>query len=110
MIERGDIVVVSAPGDYGKPHPAVVVQSDHFNSTHASIVVCLLTSDIQDAPLFRIDVEPDELNGLRRRSQVMVDKIAALRRERLSARIGQVDDDTLIRVNRSLALFLGLAK
>jgi mRNA interferase MazF len=109
-VRRGDLVSVTAPGDYGKPRPAVIVQADLFNDTHASIVVCLLTTDVQDAPLFRIDIDPGPDNGLKERSQIMVDKIVALRRERIADRIGRVDDDTLVRVNRGLALFLGLAQ
>ncbi|MEM6603541.1 MAG: type II toxin-antitoxin system PemK/MazF family toxin, partial [Pseudomonadota bacterium] len=63
-MKRGNIVIVSAQGDYGKPRPAVVVQSDLFNDTHASILVALITSDLHDAPLFRLDIEPSEENGL----------------------------------------------
>ncbi len=109
-MKRGDIVVVSASGDYGKPRPAVIIQADLFNDTHASIIVCLLTTDIQDAPLFRLDVDPSDDSGLKKRSQIMVDKIVAMRRERIGSTIGKIDDDTLICLNRSLALFLGLAQ
>ena len=108
-MKRGDLVIVSAPGDYGKPRPAVIIQSDIFNETHASILVCLLTSDRQDAPLFRIDVQPTEETGLKVASQIMIDKIVALRRERIVQHIGRVNDETLLRLNRSLALFVGLA-
>lgn len=109
-MKRGDIVIVSAPGDYGKPRPAVIVQSDLFNDTHASILVCLLTSDLQDAPIFRITVEPDKENGLNTPSQIMVDKVLALRRERIGKRVGKISDETLVQLNRSLALFIGLAQ
>jgi mRNA interferase MazF len=108
-MKRGDIVLAVASGDYGKPRPTVVVQSDLFNETHASLVVCLMTSDLHDAPLFRIRVDPSEKNGLQLPSQIMVDKIAALRRDRIRARIGALDDETILRLNRSLMLFLGLA-
>ena len=107
-MKRGDVVVVSAPGDYAKPRPAVVVQSDLFNDTHASIAVCLLTTDLVDAPLFRLTVDPAPGNGIDRRSQIMIDKIVALRRRRIARRVGALDADTLLRVNRSLALWLGL--
>jgi mRNA interferase MazF len=107
-VKRGDVVVVSAPGDYAKPRPAVVVQSDLFNDTHASIAVCLLTTDLVDAPLFRLTVDPAPGNGIERRSQIMIDKIVALRRRRIARRVGALDADTLLRVNRSLALWLGL--
>jgi mRNA interferase MazF len=68
-MRRGDVVVVSAAGDYGEPRPAVVVQSDAFPETHASVVICQLTSELADAPDFRITIEPSAENGLRTRSQ-----------------------------------------
>ena len=109
MVSRGEIVVVSAPGEYGKPRPAVVVQTNLLNPTHASIAVCLITSDLVDAPLFRITVEPSAANGLRVPSQIMADKMIALGRRRLGSAIGKLDAETMIQVSRSLALVLGLA-
>ena len=109
-MRRGDIVTVSAPGDYGKPRPAVIIQSDLFNETHASILICLLTTDLQDAPLFRIDIEPNRSNGLQQASQIMADKVLAIRRERIGKRIGRIDDETELRLSRSLAVFMGLAE
>lgn len=109
-MRRGDIVLVTAPGDYGKRRPAVVIQSDLLNETHASVVVCLVTSTLIDAPLFRLSVEASAGNGLRQASQIMVDKIATLRRERLSEPIGSLDDETLLRLGRSLALVIGLGQ
>jgi mRNA interferase MazF len=108
-VKRGDIVLAVARGDYGKPRPAVIVQSDLFNTTHASLLVCLLTTEIIDAPLFRLDVAPTLNNGLRETSQIMVDKLLALPRERVRDRIGTVDDETMLGLNRALALMLGLA-
>jgi hypothetical protein len=35
-MRRGDLVVVSLPGDYGKPRPALVVQCDWF-AEHPSV-------------------------------------------------------------------------
>ena len=108
-VKRGDVVLVVARGDYGKPRPAIIVQSDLFNPTHASLLVCLLTTDLADAPLFRLTIEPTSENGLVGVSQIMADKLLALPRERIRERIGAVDDETLLRLNRSLALMLGLA-
>ena len=109
-MRRGDVVTVVAQEDYGKPRPAVIVQSDWFNETHASILVCLQTSELQDAPLFRIPREPDGRNSLQQPSQIMVDKLLAVRRERIGSRIGRLDEETIVRLDRSLALFLGLAE
>jgi mRNA interferase MazF len=108
-VRRGDLVIVAAPGDYGKPRPAVVIQTDMLNHSHASILVCLLSSDIQDAPLFRIDVDPGDTTGLAIPSQIMADKIVALKRNRITQQIGRLDDATMLRLNRSLAFCIGLA-
>ena len=106
---RGDIVLVVVSGDYGKPRPAVVVQTDLVNETHASIVVCPLSSHPQDAPLFRLEVLPDKENGLRKPSQIMVDKILAVRRDKIRQVIGRIDENLILQLSRSLALWLGIA-
>jgi mRNA interferase MazF len=108
-VRRGDLVVVAMPGEYGKPRPALVVQSDLFNETHASITVAPVTSTIVDTPLFRVTVEPSRRNGLRLVSQIMVDKITTVRRQRVGQTIGRVEDDLMLRVSRALALWLGIA-
>lgn len=108
-MRRGDVVTVAATGDYGKPHLAVVVQSDAFPETHASVVVCQLTSDLADAPDFRVLIEPKPENGLRLRSQVMADKPVTVRRERIGRKIGRLGSEDLARLNAALAFVLGLA-
>src|SRR5271169_4496872 len=82
-MKRGDVVTVAATGDYGKPRPAVIVQTDALPAKHASVVVCQMTSDLIDAPDFRVTIDPDEQNGLRTRSQIVADKPATIRRERV---------------------------
>lgn len=108
-MKRGDLIVVAMPGDYGKPRPALVIQSDLFNETHASVTVAPVTTTIVDAPLFRLTVDPSSSNGLRSVSQIMVDKTTAVRRDRIGSAIGHLDDGSMLRVNRALALWLGLA-
>ncbi len=108
MVKRGDVVLAAFSGDYGKPRPTVVVQTDLANETHASIVVCPLTSHIVKASLFRLPVEPSVENGLNKPSEVMVDKIGAVRRDKLREVIGRLDDSQMIQLNRLLALWLGI--
>jgi mRNA interferase MazF len=108
-VKRGDIVLVSLPGDFGKPRPALVVQSDLVPATYRTVTLLPITSDIQSAPDFRITLEPSARNGLRKVSQVMVDKTITHLRSKLGDVIGTLDDDTLTRINRALALWLGLA-
>ena len=105
---RGDLVTVALQGDLGKPRPALVIQSDFFVD-HPSTVILPITSDIRQAPLFRIDVAPTPVNGLKRLSQVMADKPQSIARERLRARIGCLNREQMIAVERALALFLGIA-
>jgi len=108
-MKRGDVVTVAATGDYGKPRPAVVVQTDALPAEHASVVVCQMTSDLGDAPDFRVTIEPSEENGLRVLSQVMADKPVAIRRERVGQVIGHLDTTDIARLNIALAFVLGLA-
>lgn len=107
-MKRGDVVTISLPGDYGKPRPAVVIQSDLFDQ-HPSVTVLPVTSELRDAPLFRVRVEPDKRNGLRATSEVMVDKAHTVARDNAGRVIGRLDDATLLAVNRALAVFIGFA-
>jgi mRNA interferase MazF len=107
-VKRGDLVIVSAPGDYGKPRPAIVIQSDWLKATD-SVLVALLTSMLADAPLYRLQIEPSAANGLKATSQVMVDKIVALPREKCGDVIGRVDEATLIALNHMLSVVIGIA-
>jgi mRNA interferase MazF len=107
-ISRGDLVIVAAPGDYGKPRPAVVVQSNVLPEGHASVVICPMTSDFAEAD-FRITIEPEPETGLRARSQVMADKRVTIRRERIRQQIGRLAPVDMVRPNVALAFVLGLA-
>jgi mRNA interferase MazF len=107
-MKRGDVVISSAPGDYGKPRPALVVQSDLFNPTHASIVVCPVTTHLVDAPLFRLPLKPSAANGLKAESQIMVDKVMAVRRDKIGKRIGAITPEELARVDSALRTWLDL--
>ena len=107
-MKRGDLITVAPPGEYGKPRPALVIQSDFFGE-HPSMTLCLLTSDLRDAPLFRLDVPLTPANGLRLASQVMVDKILTVPRGRAGDVIGHLDPETMMAVDRALALWSGLA-
>lgn len=110
-MRRGAIVTVIAPGDYGKPRPAVVVQADALTAAGlSSILLCLISSHLEDAPAFRITVEPQPGNGLTHRSQIMVDKLLTVPRNRLGSVIGKLDDETMVRLNRTLALVIGLGQ
>lgn len=108
-MRRGDIWTVSGGGAYtGKPRPAVILQDDRFDAT-SSVTVCAFTSNPVDAPLFRIPVEPTEENGLDAPCRLMVDKITTVPRVRVGSRIGRLDDETILRLNRAIVVFLGIA-
>lgn len=108
-MRRGDLVLVAAPGDYGKPRPALVVQSDAINPTHSSVAVCLVTSSLRADSLFRLTVQAGPDTGLSRTSQIMVDKIVALPREKIGHVIGHVDRETMARFDRAFAVIYGIA-
>lgn len=106
---RGDFVTVALAGDFGKPRPALIVQADQFAAT-ATVTILLVTSTLIDAPLLRVNIPPDADSGLRKPSQVMIDKAMTVRRNRLSSPIGRIGADTLVEIERCLAVFLGIAK
>lgn len=110
-MKRGDIVSVAAPGDDGKPRPAVIIQADAL--THGglgSVILCLMTTHLVEAPTFRIPVPVDEGTGLKGPSQIMVDKLLTVPRARIGSVIGRLDDETVLRLNRTLAFVVGLGQ
>lgn len=107
-MRRGDIISVAVQGDYGKPRPAVVVQSDALNESE-SVLVVLFTSTLRDAPFYRITVEPTEKNGLNLISQIMVDKIVACPRAKCGPVIGHLSDPVMLVLNNMLSVMIGLA-
>ena len=108
-MRRGDIWTVAGGKDYaGKPRPVVIVQDDSFDATD-SITICAFTTDETDAPLFRLLVEPNQRNGLRAACRLMADKMTAVPKTKVGARIGRLDDEDILRLNRALLVFLGLA-
>ncbi len=107
-LKRGDLWTVAGGSDYaGKPRPALILQDDLFDQT-TSATICPFTGHIVDAPLLRLAVAPSLLNGLRTPSQLMIDKITTVRRDKLQRRVGRLADHDMVRVNRAVMVFLGL--
>lgn len=106
---RGEVFTADARGAYtGKPRPVLIVQDDRFDAT-VSVTVCPLTTNPVEAPLTRIPIEPSELNGLGQPCRLMIDKMMTMPRKSLRERLGRIHDNDLLRVNRAIAVFLGLA-
>ena len=108
-MRRGEIWTIAGGADYaGKPRPAVVVQDDSFDAT-ASVTICAFTTDPTEAPLFRLPVDPTEENGLSSPCSLMVDKLTTVPKRKVGSRIGRLGDEDLVRLNRAIMVFLGLA-
>lgn len=108
-MKRGDLVTVAAKGHYsGKPRPALIIQADLLAELQ-SVSICLLSSEMIEAPLIRLTVEPSAGNGLTSRCQIAIDKLVTVPREKIGGRIGSLDQETMVRVDRSLALLVGIA-
>lgn len=108
-MRRGEIWTAAGGSGYvGKPRPIVIIQDDRFDST-ASVTVCAFTTDPTEAPLLRLVVEPDDINGLRERSSLMVDKITTVPRAKLGQQLGRLGDDDMVRLGRAVMVFFGLA-
>lgn len=108
MIKRGDIVLCILSGDYGKTRPAAVVQSDLFNPTHASIVVCPITSFLIDSPIFRLEILENKRNGLLNKSQIMVDKITAIKRDKVCKKLGVLSQKEQDNLDNAIKLWLSI--
>jgi len=108
-MRRGDLVSIAVQGDFGKPRPALVIQSDQYDE-HATVTVLPVSSDLVAAPLFRITIQPTIENGLHKRSQVMADKAVTVRRDKVGPTFGRIGADAMVEVERCLAVFLGIAK
>ena len=108
-MKRGEIWTVAGGKDYaGKARPAVILQDDRFDST-ASITICPSTTDPTDIPLFRLMIVPNGNNGLRAPCRLMVDKITTVPKTKIGSRVGHMDDEDIVRLNRATVVFLGLA-
>jgi len=108
-MKRGEIWTIAGGADYaGKPRPAVIIQDDRFDAT-ASVTVCAFTSDPTEAPLFRLAIEPSPTNGLTGVSRLMVDKLTTVPKSKLGSPIGRLSDADVVRLNRAILIFLGLA-
>ena len=104
-MKRGEIWTLAGGKDCaGKPRPAVILQDVRFDAT-ASVTICAFTTNPTDAPLFRLLIQPSETNGLRTPSRLMVDKITTVSR----TKIGRLDDQDMLRLNRAVVVFLGIA-
>lgn len=108
-MSRGDFVTIAMQGDFGNPRPALVIQSDQFNE-HATMTVLLVSGTLVDAPLLRVVVQPSEINGLQKPSQVMIDKAMTVKRDKLGEAFGSASGEVMLEVGRCLAVFLGIAK
>jgi mRNA interferase MazF len=108
-LKRGEIWTLAGAGSYaGKPRPAVILQDDRFDMTD-SITVCAFTTDPTDAPLFRLPIEPSEANGLGAPCRLMADKITTVRKARIGSYVGRLADQDIVRLNRAVLVFLGIA-
>jgi len=108
-MKRGEIWTAAAGSGYGgKPRPVVILQDDRFSETD-SITICGFTTDLTEAPLFRLPVQPSAKNGLRAPCRLMVDKITTVPRAKIGGRLGRLDDEDIVRLNRAVLVFLGMA-
>jgi mRNA interferase MazF len=107
-VKRGEIVSIVLPGAHGKPRLGLVIQSDLFEAL-GSVTILPITSALRAAPLLRIPVEPSPVNGLRKKSQIMIDKTQTVPLDKIGAIIGRLDPDAIVAVDRALATFLGIA-
>lgn len=108
-MKRGDLITVAIQGDFGKPRPALVIQADSFDGL-PTVSVLPVTGTLTTAPLLRVTVEPDKENGLHKVSQVMIDKVITVKRDKTGQAFGHINPNLMIEIERRLALFLGIVR
>lgn len=108
-MKRGDLITVAMQGDFGKPRPALVIQADSFDGL-PTVSVLPVTGTLTTAPLLRVTVEPDKDNGLRKVSQVMIDKVITVKRDKTGEAFGRINANLMTEIERRLALFLGIVR
>ena len=109
-MKRGDVVLMVGPSELGRPRPGVIVQANDFNKELSTIFICPITSDLQEKLPLRPMIEPEPSTGLRLRSQIMTDKMVALRHDRIRRVIGRIDSETSEQLDRALLVVLGLTR
>jgi len=108
LMKRGDIILCNLSGDYGKTRPAIIIQSDLFNPTHSSIIICPVTSSLVDAPLFRLEINPSKKNGLLKPSQIMVDKMMVIKKDKICKKIGTLSLQEQQHLENAMRIWLSL--
>lgn len=108
-MKRGDLITVAIRGDFGKPRPALVIQADSFDGL-PTVSVLPVTGTLTTAPLLRVTVDPDKENGLQKTSQVMIDKVITVKRDKTGEAFGHINANLMTEIERRLALFLGIAR
>ena len=109
-MKRGDVVLVVVPSELGRPRPGVIVQAAEFSKDLSTVFICPVSSDVQEKLPLRPIIEVETSNGLRLRSQIMTDKMIALRQDRVRQIIGHIDSETSEQLDRALLVVLGLAR
>lgn len=108
-MRRGDIIVASQRGDYtGKPRPYVVVQRGSTLGHSSSVTACPITSELLGPGKTRIALPAGVTTGLLVASEVEINRIATLRRERVSEVIGQVPSEQMRMIDKALKIWLDL--
>ncbi len=106
-MRRGDIIIVAPPSEFGKPRPAVVIQAD-LAMDGETVTFLPITSDLEHFVKIRVPLMPDPMNGLRKPSEVMIERIQTMSLRRIGGIIGQIDRKTMNAVESALMVHLGL--
>lgn len=107
-MRRGDVFVASLRGLASKPRPSVILHATEFIVPDRPVLVCPLTSELSDAPLIRIDIEPSKTNGLQFHSQAMIDRFSAALPQHIGQKVGHLEAEVLARIEFALINVLSL--
>lgn len=106
-IKRGDIFYADLSPAIGSEQmgmqQVVVLQNDVGNQYSPTVIVAAITQQNKNRIPTHVSTKIDE-----KRNIILLEQVRAVSRSRLDSRTGQLDDDTLCRVNAALKLSLDI--
>ena len=113
-IKRGELYYADLSpvvgSEQGGIRPVLVVQNDVGNKYSPTVIAAAVTSKINKAKLPTHIEPPSSPYGLVRDSVILLEQIRTLDKRRLKERIGELNEQTMSKVDKAILISLGFAK
>ena len=113
-IKRGELYYADLSpvvgSEQGGVRPVLVVQNDVGNKYSPTVIAAAVTSKINKAKLPTHIELPCNSHGLQKDSVILLEQIRTLDKRRLKERIGELNENTMTRVDKAILISLGFTK